>query len=91
MFASNTRLAVAAETSSAYSALAATAEEVRIVVNTLDSRGKRRRSSRLGERPAARAILPLSRQNGRSSISEADLAAIANRRSADARPTILVS
>lgn len=77
-----TRLAVSAETASAYFALAATDEEARIVANTLALQKEmlslveaRRDAGRASDLAAEQAKLAVS-------ISEADLAAVANRRSA---------
>jgi multidrug efflux system outer membrane protein len=77
-----TRLAVSAETASAYFALAATDEEARIVANTLALQKEmlslveaRRDAGRASDLAAEQAKLAVS-------ISEADLAAVTNRRSA---------
>ena len=77
-----TRLAVSAETASAYFALAATDEEARIVANTLALQKEtlslveaRRDAGRASDLAAEQAKLAVS-------ISAADLAAVANRRSA---------
>jgi len=76
------RLAVSAETASAYFALAATDEETRIVANTLALQKEmlslveaRRDAGRASDLAAEQAKLAVS-------SSEADLAAVANRRSA---------
>ena len=77
-----TRLAVAAETASAYFALAATDEEARIVASTLELQIEmlslveaRRDAGRASDLAVEQARLAVS-------ISEADLAAVANRRAA---------
>lgn len=77
-----TRLAVAAETASAYFALAATDEEARIVTDTLALQ-KEMLSLVEARRDAGRAS-DLAVEQARLAVSttEADLAAVANRRSA---------
>lgn len=77
-----TRLAVSAETASAYFALAATDEEARIVADTLALQ-KEMRSLVEARRDAGRAS-DLAVEQARLAVatSEADLAAVANRRSA---------
>ena len=77
-----TRLAVSAETASAYFALAATDEEARIVASTLELQTEmlslvtaRRDAGRASDLAVEQARLAVS-------VSQADLAAVANRRSA---------
>lgn len=77
-----TRLAIAAETASAYFALAATDQEERIVAETLELQ-KEMLSLVEARRDAGRASdLALEQAGLAVSTSEADLAAVANRRSA---------
>ena len=76
-----TRLAIAAETASAYFALAATDEEARIVAGTLALQ-KEMLSLVVARHDAGRASdLALEQAKLAVSTSEADLAAVANRRS----------
>lgn len=80
--AETTRLAIAAETASTYFALAATDEEARIVADTLALQ-KEMLSLVEARRDAGRASdLAVEQARLAVSTSEADLAAIANRRSA---------
>ena len=76
-----TRLAVSAETASAYFALAATDEEARIVTDTLALQ-KEMLSLVVARRDAGRASdLAVEQARLAESTTEADLAAVANRRS----------
>jgi multidrug efflux system outer membrane protein len=77
-----TRLTVAAETASAYFALAATDEEARIVTSTLKLQTEMRSLVEARHDAGSASDLALEQAKLAVSVSEADLAAVANRRSA---------
>jgi multidrug efflux system outer membrane protein len=76
-----TRLAVAAETASAYFALAATDEEARIVARTLELQNEMLSLVEARHQAGRASDLVLEQARLEVSVSEADLAAVANRRS----------